>query len=82
MKLHHIKIIQKDIAKGEVWSSLGTEVFMDGKELKGIVRVEFDVNTKGFTFIKLEIIGSIEVEGNVEDNQLIIKPTGDKEKKQ
>lgn len=75
MKLHHIKIVQKDRANEKLWTSLDTEVYLDGVELKGVTRINCQIDAHNIPRIDLSLIGSFEIEGNVKESQLIIKAT-------
>ena len=71
-KYQKIVIRQKKGSKGAM-SGANTEVFIDGKELTGCTRLDFQVAALGLARVTLELIGRFEISGQIDKIQKKVK---------
>lgn len=57
LKLHKFEIKQKKEAKGRVGVGANTELWMDGKKMKGVTKVTLVCEARSVNKIRIELVG-------------------------
>lgn len=66
-KPHKITIKQKDeaIEQGRIMHGATTEVFIDGKPVRGLSGISFEVGAKQLAKVTMTMYGDVEIFGNI-----------------
>lgn len=62
-----IEIRQKEGSEDQIMTGANTQILLDGKPLKGVTGVKFEVNARGVAKVTLEMYANVKVIGNIED---------------
>lgn len=49
-----------------------SKVELDGRELKGVIRVAFELSAGGMTTLKLDIVGEVMIEGEFRESAILL----------
>lgn len=64
------KILVRNKNPGTISTGMNTEVFLDGKPLKGVTFIKFEVKPKGVAKVTIECIADIEFEVDLEKSPI------------
>ena len=65
VKVHKIKIKNSSAAQGRMSTGLNTEVYLDGKRLKGVKSFRYALDAKSMATVTMEIYAEVELEARV-----------------
>ena len=78
--MDHIKIKQKTGSKGQAMTGQNCEIYINGQRLTSAINVQFGCDAKGHAKVKLEMLGNIDIEGNIEEIEEVYNESKTSEK--
>jgi len=72
-KMHKIEVRQKEGSEG-LMTGANTEVFLDGKRLRCVTSLKFEVKAKGIAKLQLEMLGDYAVSGVIGELEQVYIP--------